>query len=331
MRLLVLGGTRHVGRAVVETALARGDQVTTLNRGLSRPPAAGVTLLRADRTDPAQLRQALGDDTWDAAVDTWDGAPCVVQSSCRLLAGRTAHFGYVSSRSVYRWPIPSGLDETAAVVDADPSSIDGTDYAAAKRGAELAVLDSFGDAALLARAGLILGPYEMSGRLPWWLRRLSDGGRVLAPGPLQRPLQLIDARDLAAWLLAGADRGLGGTFNAVSRPGHATMGSLLAAGVDVTGRHADLVWVDPEVIAAANIAAWTELPIWLPPDGDGAGMHDGDVSRAYAQGLWCRPVHATVADTWAWLQDEGFPAPRPDRPPIGLDRAREDEVLADLS
>jgi nucleoside-diphosphate-sugar epimerase len=254
----------------------------------------------------------------------------MVQSSCRELAGRVAHYGYVSSRSVYRWPIPLGLDETAPVVDADPASGDDADYAAAKRGAELAVLEAFGDTALLARAGLVLGPYELSGRLPWWLRRLSEGGRVLAPGPVDRPLQLIDARDLAVWLLGGADRGLGGTFNAVSRRGHATMGSLLSAGVAVTGDHAELVWVDPEIVEAAGIAAWTELPIWLPPTGEGAGMHDGDVSRAYAQGLRCRPVAETVADTWSWLQDEGFPPPRPDRPPVGLDRAREKAVLDSL-
>ena len=330
MRLLVLGGTHHVGRAAVETALARGDDVTTVNRGLSRPPASGATALVADRTQDGALAAALGAGSWDAVLDTWSGAPRVVRESARLLAGRVRHYGYVSSRSVYRWPMPLGVDESAPVADADPGSDDAADYQAAKRGGELAVLESFGDAALVARAGLILGPYEVTGRLPWWLGRLAEGGRVLAPGPHDRPLQYIDGRDLAAWMLAAADRAVGGTFNAVSRAGHATMGTLLEAGVEVTGGRAELVWVSPAVVEAAGIQAWTELPIWMPPTGEGAGMHDGDVSAAYAAGLRCRPVAETVADTWDWLQAEGWPPARPDRPPNGLDRAREDAVLAGL-
>jgi nucleoside-diphosphate-sugar epimerase len=330
MRLLVLGGTHHVGRAAVETALARGDEVTTVNRGLSRQRAAGTTPLVADRTAGGALASALGEGVWDAVLDTWSGAPRVVRESARLLSGRVRHYGYVSSRSVYRWPFPLGADESAPVADADPDSDDAADYQGAKRGAELAVLESFGNAALLARPGLILGPYELTGRLPWWLGRLAEGGRVLAPGPHDRPLQYIDGRDLAAWMLSAADQGLGGTFNTVSRAGHATMGSLLEACVAVTGAGAELVWAGPELIEAVGIQAWTELPIWLPPTGEGAGMHDGDVSAAYAAGLRCRPVAETVADTWDWLQTEGWPPPRPDRPPNGLDRAREEAVLAGL-
>ncbi len=331
MRLLILGGTHHVGRAAVEAALSRGDDVTTVNRGLSRAPAAGTQALVADRTQDGALAAALGDGTWDAVLDTWSGAPRVVRESARLLVGRAAHYGYVSSRSVYRWPMPLGMDESAPVAGGDPGSDDSTDYQAAKRGGELAVLESFGDRALLARAGLILGPYEVTGRLPWWLGRLAEGGRVLAPGPYDRPLQYVDGRDLAGWMLSAAERGTGGTFNAVSRSGHATIGTLLDAGVAATGGRAELVWVDPEVIEAAGIAGWTELPIWLPPTGEAAGMHDGDVSAAYAAGLHCRPVTETVQDTWEWLQAEGWPAPRPDRPPNGLDREREDAVLAGLS
>src|SRR4051794_29681157 len=108
MRLLVLGGTHHVGRAVVETALARGDEVTTINRGISRAAAKGVEALVADRTDPGALRQVVAGREWDAAIDTWSGAPCVVSDSSRLLAGRAGHYTYVSSISVYRWPIPRG-------------------------------------------------------------------------------------------------------------------------------------------------------------------------------------------------------------------------------
>jgi 2'-hydroxyisoflavone reductase len=331
MRLLVLGGTHHVGRAVVETAIARGDQVTTLTRGVSGPSAPGATALHADRTDSGALAAALDGQAWDAVIDTWSGAPRFVRDSARLLAGRAGHYGYVSSRSVYQWPIAAGAAEDAPVVAADAGDDTSADYSVAKRGGELAAEAAFGDRALLARAGLILGPYELAGRMPWWLRRLERGGDVLAPGPPDMPLQYIDCRDLAAWMLTAADRGLGGAFDTVSRPGHATMRSLLEAARTVTGSRARLVWTPPEVIVAAGIEGWTELPVWVPPDGEAGGLHASDVAKAYAAGLTCRPVTETVADTWAWLQAEGDLPVRPGRPAHGLDPDREREVLAGLA
>jgi len=331
MRLLVLGGTHHVGRAVVEAAVARGDEVTTVNRGVSGTDVAGATARRADRTDKAQLSAALGDDAWDAVIDTWSRAPRVAGDAAALLSGRAGHYGYVSSRSVYTWPMTPGADESAPVVDGDPASEESDDYAAAKRGGELAVLVRFDGPSLLARAGLILGPYELVGRMPWWLRRIERGGDVLAPGPRDMPIQYIDCRDLAAWLLHAADERISGAFNAVSRPGHATMESLLGAAVAATGSDARLVWADPEIIEAAEIQPWTELPVWVPPVGEAAGVHDGDVSAIYAAGLVCRPVEETVRDTWRWLQEEGDPPVREGGLRHGLDPDREREVLASLS
>jgi 2'-hydroxyisoflavone reductase len=329
MRLLVLGGTRFAGRAVVEAALAAGDEVTTLNRGVSREPAPGVTALVADRTDPAALGAALGDTDWDAVIDTWSGAPRVAAGSASLLAGRAGWYGYVSSLSVYTWPSPEGFDERAPVVDGDPDSDDGADYAAAKRGAELGVLRAFGDRALLARAGLILGPWENVGRLPWWLRRIERGGRVLAPGDPARPLQLIDVRDLADLLLARARAGAGGILNVTSPPGHTTIGELLTTAVAVTGSDAELTWVSQEALADAGVEPWTELPCWVPLDEEHRTFLTGDVSAAIAAGLTFRPIGDTVAATWAWLQAEGDPPPRPGQ--IGLDPAKEQTVLAALA
>jgi nucleoside-diphosphate-sugar epimerase len=329
MDVLVLGGTHHVGRSVVEEALARGDAVTTLTRGVSGPPAAGARSLLADRTEPATVAAAIAEGSWDVVVDTWSGAPSAVRDTAALLGDRVAHYVYISSRSVYRWPIPVGLGEDGPVVDGDPTSTDATSYAAVKRGGELATLDAFGSRALVARAGLILGPYERVGRLPWWLRRMERGGRVLAPGPVDRPLQYIDGRDLARWLLACAEEGVGGVYNTVSAPGHTTMGALLEAVQAATGGDAALTWVAPQVVLGAGIAAWTELPIWVPPDGDLAGLHSGDVSAALARGLQCRPVTDTVADTWAWLQREGDPDSLSSGT-IGLDPARESALLATI-
>ncbi len=317
MRLLVLGGTKFVGRHVVEVALGRGHEVTTLNRGVSGSPARGACAVQADRRDPQALAGALGDGEWDAVIDTWSGAPAVVRDSARVLRDRVGHYGYVSSRSVYRWPLPSGSDESAPVVDGDPGSPEDEDYAAAKRGAELAVLESFPARSLSARAGLVLGPYEDVGRLPWWLGRLSRGDPVPAPGPAERPLQYVDARDLASWMLEAAERGLSGSFNTVSRSGHATMGQLLDACHQVVGQGAELVWLSPRTLRAAGVTGWVDLPIWVPPSGELAGLHDGDVSAAHAEGLRCRPVHDTVLDTWLWLEAAGYPEPRGDRPPLG--------------
>ena len=251
---------------------------------------------------------------------------CETARACWPPAG---HYGYVSSRSVYRWPIPVGMDESAPVVDGDPRSAEDGDYAWRKRSGELAAVDAFGGRALVARAGLILGPYERVGRLPWWLRRIERAGPVLCPGPPTRRLQYIDGRDLAEWMLAMAEQGSGGTFNAVSVPAHTTMGDLLEAAVGVVGSSAELIWAPPSVIEQAGIAPWTELPIWVPPDGELAGLHAGDVSAAYARGLRCRPVAAMIADTWSWLLAEGDPLALSDGT-VGLSPEREARVLATL-
>lgn len=326
-RLLVLGGTEFVGRAVVEDALARDWEVTVFHRGRHEAPA-GVEVRQGDRTEEGGLAP-LEEGEWDHVVDTWSGAPSAVTGAARLLEGRVARYAYVSSRSVHGVPTAPGADEDAPVVESSPDD-DGTDYARAKRGGELAAEAVFGDRALFVRAGLILGPYENIGRLPWWLNRIARGGPVLAPGPHDLPLQYVDARDLAAWTLDAVERGLGGPFNLVSPSGHATMEGVLDACKEVTGSDAEFRWTAPEVIEEAGIKPWTDLPIWLPPGELHGTLHQGNVDRALATGLKCRPVAETVTDTWAWLRSIGGGAPqRPDRPRVGLDPEAEARVLAD--
>ncbi|MBW0117207.1 NAD-dependent epimerase/dehydratase family protein [Pseudonocardia abyssalis] len=324
MRLLVLGGTRFVGRAVVADALARGWDVTTLHRGVTGVSPDGVTTLVADRTSGPALAAALGDGEWDLAVDTWSGAPAVVDDAARLLRGRVRHVGYVSTASVYAWG--SHVDETSPLVDGDPRAGDG-DYPALKRGSELAVLESFPDA-LLGRAGLILGPHEDVGRLPWWLHRISRGGRVVAPGRPDRPLQYVDARDLAAWMLSGLADGRTGPVDVVSRSGHATTEDLLRAAVAATGSDAELVWITEAELAEAGAEPWSQLPCWVPEAGEFAGFLEADTALAAATGLVCRPVEETVRDTWTWLRRDGWPEQRPDRPVHGLPTELEDRLLA---
>ncbi len=326
MKVLVVGGSHFVGRALAEVALRHGHDVTTLNRGLSGVVVDGARLIRVDRTNHDEFVAALQQDSWDAVIDTWSGAAVHATFAARVLGPRTEHYGFVSSRSVYRWPIAIGSDESAPTVDADPDDDANDDYAKAKRGSELGVLAARPDA-LIARAGTILGPYENVGRLPWWLLRMQRGGAVLAPGPSSRPLQYVDARDLAEWMISCARNRTGGVFNAVSPVGHTTMGELLDVARGVTGSNAEFVWFTPEEIETASIAPWTELPIWLPPTGELSALHDGDVSAALRSGLRCRPIRETIVDTWAWLQREGPPPQRSDRSMCGLDPQREADLL----
>lgn len=327
MRLLVLGGTGFVGGAVVGAGLRREWEVTVFNRGRHGTTPAGVRRLRGDRTAPGGLA-ALAGQEWDLVVDTWDGAPRAAGDSARALAGQVGRYGYVSSGSVYAEPVALGSAEDAPVVDAAPDAVEG-DYAANKAGAERAVREVYGGRALIARAGLILGPGEDIGRLPWWLQRTARGGAVLAPGPADLALQYVDVRDLAAFLLDPEVPG--GTFNVVSRTGHATMGELLAACVAVTGAEARLRWIEPERILAAGVEPWTDLPIWIPAGHPYRWLQERDVRAAYAAGLVCRPVTDTVADTWSWLRAVGVVPPRagrPQRAPVGLDPVREAALLS---
>lgn len=348
MKLLMLGGTRFVGRAVVDDALARGWDVSVLNRGLTGNAPAGTDVLRADRTDRRALEKAIGNRHWDFVVDTWSGPPRVVTNSASVLTGRVGSYAYVSSGSVYQWG--RHVDENSPLVDGDSNSELDADYAAAKRGAELGVLASFPDA-LLARAGLILGPHEDIGRLPWWLQRIAAGGRVVAPGDPSRPLQYVDARDAAAFVLSGLETEVSGPFDVISASGHATTSDLLHACVDVTASDAELVWIDEDRLAAAGAEPWTHLPCWVPRKGDFAGFLESDTSKAAGAGLVCRPVGNTVRDTWDWIQNEArewslrndqtyarewslrndqtyaLPAQRTDRPVHGLPREIEAELL----
>ncbi|MGY3679827.1 NAD-dependent epimerase/dehydratase family protein [Streptomyces sp. TE33382] len=329
MKVLMLGGTEFVGRAVTEAALARDWEVTVFHRGHHAPPP-GVSALTGDRTGGAGGLAALSEGSWDLVVDTWSGAPSAVRDAARTLTGRAGHYTYVSSRSVYEYPAPAGLGEDGPPVSgASPDAGGDVPYALAKRGGELAALDAFGDRALLARAGLIIGPGENIGRLPWWLGRTARGGPVIAPGPRDAALQYIDARDLASWLLDAAASGLNGAYNTVSRPGHSTMGELLDSCVRVTGSIAELRWTDPGKLLAAGVEPWSDLPMWLPAGELHDTLYEGGHTKAYAAGLRCRPVGETVADTWTWLCGRGGVAPqRPDRPPVGLDPQVEEKLLA---
>jgi 2'-hydroxyisoflavone reductase len=312
MRLLILGGTVFLGRHVAAEALARGHQLTLYTRGLHGadlfPEAEHV---HGDRADLAPLRGR----GWDAVIDTSGYEPAIVAASASLDAG---HYVFVSSISAYRdWP-ERPVTEDSPVYDA------GDDYGALKAACERAAAAARPGRVANVRAGLIVGPHDSVFRLPWWVRRIAAGGIVPAPGDPRRRVQLIDARDLAAWLLDLAEGGVSGTFNGTAPPGQTTMGEVLeaavretardAAGVrtsdgsletagDATGARARLRWIPDAALEAAGVEGWTELPLWLPAAF--AGTWEAGTDRSQAAGLRCRPVAATVADVASWLRAGG--------------------------
>ena len=325
-KVLVLGGTDFVGPAVVGAALAHGDDVTVFHRGQTGSAPDGVRVVHGDRTQPSDL-DAVAAEQWDLVVDAWSRAPRVVLESARKLEPNAARYVYISTISVYQDVHEGPINETSPVVDASPDA-DATDYAADKRGAELAIESVFGsDRCVFARPGLILGPRENIGRLPWWLRRIAAGGTVLAPGPADNGLQYIDARDLAAFSI---NTTLNGAVNVLTVPGFTTMAELLDLCKEATGSDATFTWVDAEYLLNQKVEPWTELPIWVPDIGEWTGFYMTNSSLAQRSGLTCLPVRDTVFDTWSWLRDnpEWSQVVTANRTRVGLAPEREAALLA---
>jgi 2'-hydroxyisoflavone reductase len=311
MRLLVLGGTWFLGRTFVEAALRRGHEVTTFNRGRSGDDVRGVEVVHGDREDRKSLSRLASGRTWDAVIDTSGNVPRVVRDGARVLADHADRYLFISTVSVYEgWPVEPLTEESAILecpADAGPDF--GTDdprgyptkYGFQKAGCERAVHEAFTAHALVVRPGVIVGPYEYVGRLPWWLRRIARGGRVLAPGNPDRQIQPIDVRDVADFMLRGLEADLTGTFNAAAPIGHATYGSLLADCIAATGSLAELVWVDDGFLLQCGVKQWTEIPLWRTY----TGTWRVATGPAMAAGLRCRPLSETVQDTWVWLVEGG--------------------------
>jgi 2'-hydroxyisoflavone reductase len=332
MRVLIIGGTSFLGRATADEALGRGFDVTTFNRGRSGPDVRLVTALRGDRTSDADLAQLAG-LRFDVVVDTCGFVPAVVRRSAELLEGSGAHYAYVSSMSATTtWPAvptPDGAPGQECPSDAGPE--DG-DYGKLKAGCERAVTEVFGDRCVVLRAGLLLGPHENVGRMPWWLDRMARGGEVLAPGDPDVPMQLVDARDLAAFMLDCGANATPGTVNATGPRGNATMGSWLEDCRQATGSVAELTWVPDDLVLEHEVEPWTELPLWMPPGQDSDHVWDADTGDAERAGLRSRRVADTVRDTWSWMQAGGRVPEQPPHdhvPRHGIDPAKEERILRD--
>jgi nucleoside-diphosphate-sugar epimerase len=337
MRLLVLGGTRFVGHAVVSVALGRGWEVTTFNRGLSGADAAGVRVLRGDRAQINDLAMLVTAGPWDAIIDTSGYVPRDVLFSCERLESVAARYVFMSTVSVYcRWPVEP-LSEASDVLYCPPDAgpdygedvEDGpTRYGYQKSGCELAVTSTFGlERSILLRPGVVLGPREYVGRLPWWLSRIAAGGRVLAPGSPDRSIQPVDVRDLAEFAIRSAAGGIMGAYNVTAPEGRETFGGLLRACADISRSGAEFVWVPDEQLLAYGVRQWSEMPLWRTFQ----GVWQVSSVAAQARGLACRPLAATVADTWSWMQDNVMQTGDKRAREIGISLEREQQILAGVA
>lgn len=324
MDLLILGGTRFLGRHLVGSALGRGHRVTLFNRGISGPGLfPEVEELRGERGGDLS---ALRGRRWDAAIDTSGYLPREVRASVGLLAEAVDHYTFVSSISVYRDFSQRGFDEDAPVLappDPEPEVLDWEIYGELKVGSERAVEAAMPGRALVIRPGMIVGPHDYTNRFPYWCRRVAEGGEILAPGNPDRPVQLVDARDLAAWMIRMSEERSTGVYNATG-PGHdLTMRGMLEGIREATGGRARFVWASEKFLLDADVEPWVELPFWVPEEM--AGILSVGVGRAVGAGLYFRPLGDTVRDTLDL--DAGDTSAEID---ARMGRGREGELLRDL-
>jgi 2'-hydroxyisoflavone reductase len=301
MRLLVLGGTKFLGKHVASAALAAGHEVTLFTRGETNPglfPEAEH--LRGDRDGDLG---ALEGRKWDAVVDTSGYVPRIVRASAELLAPAVELYVFISSISVYAaFAEPPTESSPLAVLD-DPASEDiQENYGALKALCETEVERALPGRTLIVRPGLIVGPDDPTDRFTYWPQRARRGGEILAPAPPERPVQFIDVRDLGEWTLRNAETGGTGIYNATGPPGELTFGVLL----DACGAE-QVTWVDEAFLVEREVGEWMELPLWIAPDQDEwRSFQLADVSAAIAAGLMFRPLAETVRDVPEWTGKAGL-------------------------
>jgi 2'-hydroxyisoflavone reductase len=317
VKILVLGGTQFVGRAVSEAALAAGDALTLFHRGRTNPdlfPEAEHVL--GDRDGGLA---ALGGGSWDACIDVSGYLPRVVGDAVSFLRDRVPRYVYVSTISVYAG-LAAAQDESGplgTLEDETTEEIDGGSYGPLKALCERRVAEVFGDQAAIVRPGYVIGPYDHTGRFPWWAHRAARGGEMIVPASMARAFQAIDTRDLAAFLLLRARSPLSGIFNATGPVPPITLLDLVEAAASESDADLNVEVVDDAFLAAQGVEM--ELPLWPGDDPEWAAWAQVDVRRAIGAGLTFRPIEDTVAATLAHTSVV---------PGIGLEPEREADLLA---
>ncbi|HLI66216.1 MAG TPA: NAD-dependent epimerase/dehydratase family protein [Caulobacteraceae bacterium] len=335
MRILILGGTGFTGPHQVRYALARGHTVTTFNRGREKMDWPGpVEELIGDR-NTGDLK-ALEGREWDVCIDNPTTLPKWVRDAGQVLQGKVKQYIFISTISVYAANDTPNADETAALVpytgkDAFAESVETMRstpelYGSLKALSEKEAEHWFPGETTVIRPGLIVGPGDETDRFTYWPVRLARGGEVLAPGDGGDPVQFIDARDLAEWTIRMAEQRTFGVFNG-NGPAHPLDMRGMLEGIERgVQTHPELVWVSTKFLDAENVNAWSDMPVWVPGQGDTAGFHRRDHRRAIGAGLTFRPVPVTAADTLAWFKT--LPADRQAKLRSGLTADREAALLA---
>ena len=321
MKLLVIGGTRFVGRAFVEQAVRHDHDVTVFHRSVSEPEDfPTVEHLHGDRDGGLGLLQG---GSWDAVLDTCAYFPRAVREASAVLADAAGHYALVSTLSVHPDDMPTGATETAAIYRSPfPQTEMVTDetYGPLKVACEHEANAAFGNRCLIIRPGYIVGPHDPSDRFTFYLRRAAGGGEMAAPGPPDAPLQVIDVRDLAAFMLGRIEAADSGVFGVVGPGERIVMRDVLETARDVAGADTTFTWVSEGFLDAVGDQAQEWFPMWEPQL---PGVHTYDAAKAVAAGLRYRPFAETVADTLAWDQERGQPDLR-----TGLSTETETELLA---
>jgi 2'-hydroxyisoflavone reductase len=336
MKILVIGGTRFVGRHLVTAALARGHELTLFNRGNHPSPAPHVEAIHGDRnTDLAKLEGRR----WDAVVDTCGFLPRTVRASVEVLSQSTDLYVFISSLSVYADFSVAGIDESASLAQLTSEQLDkanaidssgqasamsyGELYGGLKALCEQGAEEVLRGRVLTIRPGLIVGPYDYTDRFTYWVQRVALGGKILAPGRPNQYVQFIDARDLAEWTVRLIERKETGVYNANGLPNSLTMKGLLEECKAVSHSDASFTWASEDFLKAENVVPWSEMPLWLPDSPEMKGFMFVSSNKAVGSGLTYRHLSATISDTLSWRETIG---PNEELK-AGIDPEREQELL----
>ncbi|MCR9217370.1 MAG: NAD-dependent epimerase/dehydratase family protein [bacterium] len=318
MKILFLGGTGMLGPHAVRMLVERGHEVTLFNRGNRDEMFPDLEFIEGNRiVDEGPglkpLEEAVaGGRRWDAVIDT-ASVHTWVENSARVLKDAADHYTYISSLSVYADNSQTGLDETDAVATM-PDDVAETIttprynmmyYGAVKARSEAAAEKHFPGKTMVHRPGLLVGPRDFTHRFTYWPARVREGGEVLAPGARDHPLQFIDVRDLAAFMVHAIEQQHTGIYNVNGPIGAGmTTGKMLDTCKKVTGSDATFTWVDGDFLGENGVAPWAQMPVWIPPAEGSAGFHTRSLEKAAKAGLKTRPLDETVRDTLAWFDDE---------------------------
>ena len=331
MRILVIGGTRFVGWHFVQAALAQGHELTLFCRGVSGQLPQGVTHLAGDRDASLDVLQQ---GRWDAVVDTCAYRPLQMRRMAERLSTLVERYLMISTVSVYATQLtPNHEDAPLATTDEpDAQTVGPGNYGALKALCEQALGESWAaQRVVILRPGLIVGPRDTTQRFPYWparIARCQPDEPVLLPGGAAEPVQFIDARDLAAFMLRALEQGLYGRYNVISPPEQWNMGDVIDSCCRVAGTQPRRVWASADEVERLGLRPWQDLPLWVPAQGDHASFAATPVRAALAAGLQIRPLDQTVADTLRWWQ--GLPAEQQVFEQAGLSPQREAQALQAL-